>query len=197
MKTGSGICWAVFLFRFVGVREEEKMELSKLLERVPIPVKESLDEPSAKINVLLQAYISQLKLEGLSLSSDMVFVTQVQCYTPPPPSVCHCVTLAVCLPLLQDGIVICLSLCSYANQLVRLLLLAPLVGSIGRFLRVDHTLLVLSELQREVSQWPLYCTAGVSWSQKSQPKHRTILLRVCHTCHEWTAERGAPDACAV
>ena len=37
------------------VREEEKMELAKLLERVPIPVKESLDEPTAKINVLLQA----------------------------------------------------------------------------------------------------------------------------------------------
>ena len=37
------------------VREEEKMELAKLLERVPIPVKESLDEPIAKINVLLQA----------------------------------------------------------------------------------------------------------------------------------------------
>eukprot|EP00850_Spirogloea_muscicola_P009705 SM000055S18239 [mRNA] locus=s55:210526:220744:+ [translate_table: standard] len=63
-------------FKYVGVREEEKMELAKLLERVPIPVKESLEDPSAKINVLLQAYISQLKLEGLSLTSDMVFVTQ-------------------------------------------------------------------------------------------------------------------------
>lgn len=46
------------------------------MERVPIPVKESLDEPTAKINVLLQAYISNLKLEGLALSSDMVYVTQ-------------------------------------------------------------------------------------------------------------------------
>lgn len=64
-------------FKFVSVREEEKMELAKLLDRVPIPVKESLEEPSAKINVLLQAYISQLKLEGLSLTSDMVFITQV------------------------------------------------------------------------------------------------------------------------
>ncbi len=64
-------------FKFVRVPEEEKMELAKLLDRVPIPVKESLDEPSAKINVLLQAYISQLKLEGLSLTSDMVFITQV------------------------------------------------------------------------------------------------------------------------
>ena len=30
-----------------------------------------------QINVLLQAYISQLKLEGFALVSDMVFVTQV------------------------------------------------------------------------------------------------------------------------
>lgn len=59
------------------MRQDEKMELAKLLERVPIPIKESLEEPSAKINVLLQAYISQLKLEGLSLTSDMVFITQV------------------------------------------------------------------------------------------------------------------------
>lgn len=36
------------------VREEEKLELAKLIDRVPVPVKESLDEPSAKINVLLQ-----------------------------------------------------------------------------------------------------------------------------------------------
>lgn len=64
-------------FKYVTVRQDEKMELAKLLDRVPIPVKESLEEPSAKINVLLQAYISQLKLEGLSLTSDMVFITQV------------------------------------------------------------------------------------------------------------------------
>uniref|UniRef100_A0A7N0T061 RNA helicase n=1 Tax=Kalanchoe fedtschenkoi TaxID=63787 RepID=A0A7N0T061_KALFE len=63
-------------FKYVTVRQDEKMELAKLLERVPIPIKESLEEPSAKINVLLQAYISQLKLEGLSLTSDMVFITQ-------------------------------------------------------------------------------------------------------------------------
>eukprot|EP00898_Chlorokybus_atmophyticus_P007000 jgi/Chlat1/7300/Chrsp58S06941 len=63
-------------FKYVSVREEEKIELAKLIERVPIPVKESLEEPSAKINVLLQAYISQLKLEGLALVADMVFVTQ-------------------------------------------------------------------------------------------------------------------------
>jgi pre-mRNA-splicing helicase BRR2 len=63
-------------FKYMVVREEEKLELAKLIERVPIPVKESLDEPTAKINVLLQAYVSQLKLEGLALTSDMVYVTQ-------------------------------------------------------------------------------------------------------------------------
>jgi hypothetical protein len=42
----------------------EKLELAKLLERVPIPVKETVEDPAAKINVLLQAYISRLKLDG-------------------------------------------------------------------------------------------------------------------------------------
>ncbi|PHT28564.1 U5 small nuclear ribonucleoprotein kDa helicase [Capsicum baccatum] len=63
-------------FKCVTVRQDERMELAKLLDRVPIPIKESLEEPSAKINVLLQAYISQLKLEGLSLAADMVYITQ-------------------------------------------------------------------------------------------------------------------------
>jgi len=63
-------------FRYITIREEEKLELQKIMERVPIPVKESMEEPSAKINILLQAYISQLKLENLALASDMVYVTQ-------------------------------------------------------------------------------------------------------------------------
>lgn len=63
-------------FKYIAVREEEKLELLKLLERVPIPIKESIEEPSAKVNVLLQAYISQLKLEGFALMVDMVFITQ-------------------------------------------------------------------------------------------------------------------------
>ena len=63
-------------FRHVTVRDEEKLELQKLMERVPIPIKESIEEPSAKVNVLLQAFISQLKLEGFALMADMVYVTQ-------------------------------------------------------------------------------------------------------------------------
>jgi pre-mRNA-splicing helicase BRR2 len=41
-------------FQFIHVREEEKIELNKLAARVPIPVKESVEEPSAKVNILLQ-----------------------------------------------------------------------------------------------------------------------------------------------
>ncbi|KIM35850.1 hypothetical protein M413DRAFT_449581 [Hebeloma cylindrosporum] len=63
-------------FKLLPVRQEEKLELAKLLERVPIPVKESVEEPAAKIHVLLQAYISQLKLDGFVLVADMVFVQQ-------------------------------------------------------------------------------------------------------------------------
>jgi pre-mRNA-splicing helicase BRR2 len=63
-------------FKYVSVREEEKVELAKLMEKVPIPVKEALDEPAAKINVLLQAHISGMKLEGFALAADMVYITQ-------------------------------------------------------------------------------------------------------------------------
>jgi pre-mRNA-splicing helicase BRR2 len=63
-------------FKYVPVRQDEKLELAKLLGRVPVPVKETIDEPQAKINVLLQAYISRLKLEGLALMADLVYVTQ-------------------------------------------------------------------------------------------------------------------------
>ncbi|KIW80899.1 hypothetical protein Z517_03922 [Fonsecaea pedrosoi CBS 271.37] len=63
-------------FKYIPVRQDEKLELAKLLGRVPIPVKEGMDEPQAKINVLLQAFISRLKLEGLALMADLVYVTQ-------------------------------------------------------------------------------------------------------------------------
>lgn len=36
------------------------------------------DLASFQINVLLQAFISQLKLEGFALMADMVYVTQVR-----------------------------------------------------------------------------------------------------------------------
>lgn len=41
-------------FKYITVREEEKLELNKLLERVPIPVKESIEEPSAKVDFVIR-----------------------------------------------------------------------------------------------------------------------------------------------
>ena len=63
-------------FKFIPVREEEKVELMKLVELVPIPVKGGAEDACSKINVLLQAYVSRLSLEGFALVADMVFVTQ-------------------------------------------------------------------------------------------------------------------------
>ena len=57
-------------------REEEKLELEKLVNRVPIPIRESFEEPVAKVNVLLQAYISNDRLEGLAFLADMVYISQ-------------------------------------------------------------------------------------------------------------------------
>ena len=39
-------------FKHIIVRDEEKLELNKLMERVPIPIKESVEEPSAKVLLL-------------------------------------------------------------------------------------------------------------------------------------------------
>jgi pre-mRNA-splicing helicase BRR2 len=63
-------------FKFLPVREEEKAEVARLMERVPVPVKGSAVEAASKVNVLLQAYISRLRLEGFTLMSDMVYVVQ-------------------------------------------------------------------------------------------------------------------------
>jgi len=63
-------------FKYINVRQEERQELEKLLEKVPVPVKESVEEASAKVNVLLQAHISRLRLDGFALAADMAYVTQ-------------------------------------------------------------------------------------------------------------------------
>jgi pre-mRNA-splicing helicase BRR2 len=41
-------------FKYMVVRDEEKPELVRLSDKVPIPIKDHIDEPTAKINVLLQ-----------------------------------------------------------------------------------------------------------------------------------------------
>lgn len=78
-STESDLCRIFALsaeFKLIPVRQEERLELQKLSERVPLPIRENFDEPTAKINILLQSYISRLSLEGFSLAADMVYVTQ-------------------------------------------------------------------------------------------------------------------------
>ena len=61
-------------FRNIVIRQAEREELRKVLERVPVPVKEGVEEPTAKVNALLQAYISRLGLDGYALNADMVYI---------------------------------------------------------------------------------------------------------------------------
>ena len=63
-------------FKYIPIRDNEKPELEKLLSTVPIPVRGSKEDPSSKVNILLQAYISRMKLDGYAINSDMVYVTQ-------------------------------------------------------------------------------------------------------------------------
>lgn len=64
-------------FKMIPIRAEEKIELASLAERIPVPIKEvPTEDPLAKINILLQAYISQLSLDGFALVSDLVYITQ-------------------------------------------------------------------------------------------------------------------------
>ena len=64
-------------FSQIVVRPEEKLELEMLMNKVPIPIRETVEDPSAKVNVLLQAYISHVRLEKFALACDMVYITQV------------------------------------------------------------------------------------------------------------------------
>lgn len=64
-------------FKDITVRQDEKLELADLAAQVPNQITESSKEASRKINILLQAYISQLKLKGPSLIADSVCISQV------------------------------------------------------------------------------------------------------------------------
>ncbi|GBG33653.1 Activating signal cointegrator 1 complex subunit 3-like [Hondaea fermentalgiana] len=63
-------------FSNIVVRQEEKVELAQLADRAPIPIKEGIEEASAKVNLLLQAYISGMRLEGYAMACDLVFIQQ-------------------------------------------------------------------------------------------------------------------------
>jgi pre-mRNA-splicing helicase BRR2 len=60
----------------MSVREEEKEEIEAFIQKVPIPVKESPDNPIAKTIILLQCHIAALPLAGSTLLADTVYVTQ-------------------------------------------------------------------------------------------------------------------------
>ncbi|KAH9599320.1 Sec63 domain [Trypanosoma melophagium] len=61
-------------FSHITVRPEEQAQLQYLLENAPIAVRESRYTPLAKINILLQCYISDMSLQGLPLMSELVYV---------------------------------------------------------------------------------------------------------------------------
>lgn len=63
-------------FENIPVRDNEKVELQKFIDKVPVPVRGGIDEPATKINILLQAYISRYRLDGFDLNADLVFVQQ-------------------------------------------------------------------------------------------------------------------------
>ena len=63
-------------FENIPIRENEKVELQKFIDRVPVPVKGGVDETATKINILLQAHIARFRLEGYDLNADMIYVTQ-------------------------------------------------------------------------------------------------------------------------
>ncbi|CCD23263.1 ATP-dependent RNA helicase BRR2 NDAI_0B02280 [Naumovozyma dairenensis CBS 421] len=63
-------------FKYISIRQEERRELKELFEKVPIPIRETIDEPQAKTNILLQSYISRLRFDGFALRADMIFIQQ-------------------------------------------------------------------------------------------------------------------------
>lgn len=63
-------------FKYIPIRQEEKIELQELYNKCPIPIKDDITDPTTKVNILLQAYISQMKFDGFALNADMIFIQQ-------------------------------------------------------------------------------------------------------------------------
>lgn len=61
-------------FSQIAVRADEQSQLRELIENAPIAVRESRYTPLAKINILLQCYISRKSLEGLPLMSEIGYI---------------------------------------------------------------------------------------------------------------------------
>ena len=63
--------------RTLQVQEEESVELGELHHSQRFEVKGGTENVYGKVNILLQAYISQLHIESYSLLSDSLYVAQV------------------------------------------------------------------------------------------------------------------------
>lgn len=63
-------------FSQISLRETEETELTSLLERVPCQVRGGTSTATAKVNILLQAHVSQLFIEDFALVSDGRYVAQ-------------------------------------------------------------------------------------------------------------------------
>ncbi|KAI0049650.1 Sec63-domain-containing protein [Auriscalpium vulgare] len=63
-------------FDQIQVRESEIEELKLMLEQAPCTVRDGVDTSQGKVNILLQAYISQVRAEDFALVSDMGYVAQ-------------------------------------------------------------------------------------------------------------------------
>ncbi|KAJ2744981.1 Pre-mRNA splicing [Coemansia sp. BCRC 34301] len=61
-------------FRALAVRADERVEVARLAERVPVPVRDSVDSPEAKAAVLVQAHVARLQLAGFALAADLAYV---------------------------------------------------------------------------------------------------------------------------
>ena len=63
------------------IQEEESVELSEMQDRQVFEVKGGTENVYGKVNILLQAYISQLRIESFSLLSDSLYVAQVSLWS--------------------------------------------------------------------------------------------------------------------
>jgi activating signal cointegrator complex subunit 3 len=63
-------------FKNIKVREEELVELDSMKSSAHFPIKGDISSTTAKVNVLLQSYISQHSLHGFTLISDMAYINQ-------------------------------------------------------------------------------------------------------------------------
>ena len=65
-------------FKQLKVRDEEMTELDELYRNCEVAPLGGVENVHGKVNVLLQAYISRVRVEGFSLVSDMNYVTEVR-----------------------------------------------------------------------------------------------------------------------